>query len=404
VDSEQKINDSHPKQQDIANMQFTSETILPGDFIGKTGQGICKFQSLDKLTANSSLDEILFIARQKQASDVHISVGVPLLFKIFGILEAQTEELMSEEYVCKLISSILNPEQSAKFYNKGDFELIHVIEGLGRFRVTIAKKTPGYDITIRLIPRQLYSFEDSGMPESCREFTKWSQGMVLITGPIGCGKTTTLAVLCEMINQTRKAHIITIENPIEIVFTSQKCQITQREIDLHTLSQKNALKAALRQDPDIILISELRDLATIQLTVTAAETGHLVLGTMNTNDAPQTILRIINSFPAEDRFLIQNMLSESLRGIICEQLVPKKNGGGVVPIYEVLVVNSAVSNLIRKGSGDQIMRVISTGETEGMMSFDLSLMKLYQKQTISWEEAYARCVNKKEFEKVKYKK
>jgi len=182
-----------------------------------------------------------------------------------------------------------------------DFEFVHVIEGLGRFRCSIMYKTPGIDLTIRLIPDKLFTFEETGMPDICLDLLNWSQGMVLITGPIGCGKSTTLAVLCEHINQTRNEHIISIEHPVEIVYTPKTSQITQREIGVHTLSQDNAMRAALRQDPDILLISDLRDLSTIQLAATAAETGHLVLGTMNTNDAAQTLLRIINSFPPQDR-------------------------------------------------------------------------------------------------------
>ncbi|MCP3682161.1 MAG: Flp pilus assembly complex ATPase component, partial [bacterium] len=187
--------------------------------------------------------------------------------------------------------------------------------------------------------------QDSGMPESCKRLTQWAQGLVLITGPAGCGKTSTLSTLVDYINQTRDEHIITIENPIEIVYVPKRCQVTQRELNRHTLSQHNALRAALREDPDVLVVSELRDLESIQLAVTAAETGHLVFGTMNTNNASQTVSSLIDSFPPDEKAIITSMIAESLRGVICQQLIPKKDGKGVVPAYEILVVNSAVSSM-----------------------------------------------------------
>ncbi|MBI4844989.1 MAG: PilT/PilU family type 4a pilus ATPase [Candidatus Omnitrophica bacterium] len=375
---------------------------LPVDFQGRTGLGECSIVSPDKITVESSLEEILVFARKNQATDIHLSAGTPIFFKKNGVLTEQTKIWISAEQVKKLIDAGLTEQQREEFYSCGDIELVYVVEGAGRFRFTITKKSPGWDFTIRLIPMRLYSFEESGMPQQCRELTRWAQGMILVTGPIGCGKTTTLSVLCEMINQSRPEHMITIEQPIEYVFTPQKAQITQREIKLHTLSRDNALRSALRQDPDIIIISELRDPSTIQLAATAAETGHLVLGTLNTNDAAQTILRIINSFPSIDRSLVQNMISESLRGIICQQLVPKKDGTGVVPAYELLLVNSAVSNLIRKGNIEQLVRIIATGAAEGMLPMDKSLMQLLKGGIITWEEAYKRSVNKRDFEKLGY--
>ncbi|MBU4478732.1 MAG: Flp pilus assembly complex ATPase component TadA [Candidatus Omnitrophica bacterium] len=279
---------------------------LPSDFIGKTGEGTCRIQPPEKITVESCLDKILVFARNKNATDVHIAVGSRIFFRISGILKAQTEGTVSEEQLQKTIRSVLDAEK----------------------------------------------------------LINWSQGMVLVTGPIGCGKTTTLSVLCEIINQTRREHIISIEQPIEFVF-----------------------------------ISELRDAAMIQLAATAAETGHLVLGTMNTNDAAQTILRLVNSFPSSDRSLVQNMISESLRGIICQQLIPRKDGKGVVAAFEVLLVNTAVSNLIRKGSIDQLVRIISTGSAEGRISMDNYLLNLVSKGKISSETAYLKAFDKALFKK-----
>ncbi len=391
-------------RQDKQNAIYSEKNILPEKFIGITGEGQCNVQAPERISPDNSLDEILCLARKCKASDVHLSTGKEIFFKINGILKMQTEDKLSQEAVVRFVDALLNAEQKKIFESRLDIELVHVIEGLGRFRVSVMKKISGIDLTVRLIPEKLFTFEETGMPESCRELLKWSQGMVLITGPIGCGKTTTLAVLCELINQTRNEHIISIENPIEIVYTPKLSQITQREIGLHTLSQDNALRAALRQDPDILLISDLRDLSTIQLAATAAETGHLVLGTMNTNDAAQTLLRLINSFPPQDRELVQNMISESLRGIICQQLIPTKNKNGLVAAYEVLVVNAAISNLIHKGNLEQVFQVIETGKAEGMTSFDASLLELVKNDVISWEEGVSRAKNKREFDKIGYKR
>ena len=375
---------------------------LPREFIGKTGAGKIKINVPERITINSSLDEIFVFARKKKATDVHISVDIPIFFRVSGVLKPQTEEKVMAEEFKRIISRMLTNEQLNIFNIKRDLELVYVIEGAGRFRVTLVKKNPGWDLTARLIPMELCSFKESGMPESCLELTNWAQGMVLVTGPAGCGKTTTLSILCEMINHSRTDHIITIEQPIEFVFTPKKARISQRELKLHTFSQDTALRAALRQDPDIIVISELRDPSMIQLAATAAETGHLVLGTMNTNDAAQTILRIVNSFSYTDRSLVQNMIAESLRGVICQQLVPRKDGTGVVPAFELIMVNLAVANLIRKGSAEQIIQVISTGAAEGMITMDKSLMKLLKSGIISWDEAYRRSVNKRDFAKLRH--
>ena len=256
---------------------------------------------------------------------MHIGALKPIIFRQFGQLKNITAESLNcgpnqtfdHRPLClKKLWSI--------FEKTGDAEYVHTINGYGRFRMAIMKQRNGWDLTARLIPMDIPKFENTGMPDSCANLTKWAQGMVLITGPAGCGKTTTLAVLVEMINQNRHDHIITIEEPIEIVYEPKQCQITQREINTHTLSQDNALRAALREDPDILVVSELRDLSTIQLAITAAETGHLVFGTMNTVNAAQTISRVIDSFPAEEQSIIRNMISESLRGVICQQLIPKR--------------------------------------------------------------------------------
>ena len=346
-----------------------------------------------QISPTSSLDEILIFARHKNASDVHIGAQKPIIFRQFSRLHNITTEALTSDQISLLIMTALPKDAMELFEKTGDAQYVYTIPGHGRFRMAIIKQRTGWDLTARLIPTQIPKFEDSGMPASCANLTKWAQGMVLITGPTGCGKSTTLATLVEMINQARHDHIITIEEPIEIVYEPKQCQITQREINIHTLSQSNALRAALREDPDILVVSELRDLSTIQLAISAAETGHLVFGTMNTVNAAQTISQVIGSFPAEEQSIIRNMISESLRGVICQQLIPKKNGPGLAVAYEVLIVTSSIANLIREGKITQINNVMATNKALGMTLMDNSLEDLANAEAISTREACERATN-----------
>jgi twitching motility protein PilT len=367
--------------------------VLPANFTGSAGRGNPDFQVPSKVGPNSSLNDILAFARLQKASDVHLGAQKPVIFRQFGLLKNITDENFNAEQINSLISAALPEIVLDHFEETGDAEYVHTIKGYGRFRMAIMKQRNGWDLTARLIPMEIPDFKITGMPNSCASLTKWAQGMVLITGPASCGKSTTLAVLVELINQSRHDHIITIEEPIEIVYEAKQCQITQREINTHSLSQSNALRAALREDPDILVVSELRDLKTIQLAVSAAETGHLVFGTMNTVNAVQTISSIIDSFPAEEQSVIRNMISESLRGVICQQLIPTKDGTGMVPAYEVLIVSPPVANLIRSNKITQINNAITTGKNSGMVLMDNSLETLAKSGAIANQEACDRATN-----------
>ena len=376
--------------------QITNEekpSSLPLNFTGSTGHGKADLTVPSKIGPSSSLNEVLVFARHENASDVHIGALKPIIFRQYGQLKNISAETVNADQVKKMITGALPKDILDHFVQAGDAEYVHTISGYGRFRMAIMKQRDGWDLTARLIPMQIPKFEDTEMPASCANLTKWAQGMVLITGPAGCGKTTTLAALIEMINQNRHDHIISIEEPIEIVYEPKQCQITQREINIHTLSQSNALRAALREDPDILVVSELRDLSTIQLAVTAAETGHLVFGTMNTTNAAQTVSNVIDSFPAEEQSIVRNMISESLRGVICQQLIPKKDGTGMVPAYEVLIVTPSVANLIRSNKITQINNAISTSKSFGMILMDTSLENLAKNSQISNKEACERATN-----------
>lgn len=351
-----------------------------------------------KLETSLSLAQMLAHGRAQGFSDLHLSAGNPIHARQGGRLEPRSQGQLDRETMQRLIREGLGTEFDA-FDKKGDLETVLDWGALGRFRVAALKQRAGYDLTIRFIPQGIRNFEESAMPESCRELCQWAQGLVLVTGPAGCGKTSTLATLVELVNQQRRDHIITIEDPIEIVYKPVGCQITQRQIGSHTKSRESALRAALREDPDIIVISELRDLDTIQLAVSAAETGHLVFGTMNTINATRTIYRLIDSFPPEEQGIIRSMVSESLRGVVSQQLLPCKNGPGVVPAYEVLIVNSAVANMIRKDEAHQLGTAMITGKGSGMVVLDDSLRKLIDQGLIDAEEAWSRATNPKDFEK-----
>lgn len=367
-----------------------TQSPLPSEYVGSTGLGNLTFTLPTQISPTSSLNEIIAFARASKASDIHLTIGEPIIFRQCGQLTKIGVEKITPQTIETILTDGLPQEVISELIQIGDKEYVHTVEGCGRCRMALVRQRLGFDATIRLIPMTIPTFEQSGMPASCAGLTKWAQGMVLIAGPAGCGKTTTLATLIEMINQNRHDHIISIEEPIEIVFKPQHCEFTQREVNLHTHHQLNALRAAMREDPDIIVVSELRDLTTIQLAISAAETGHLVFGTMNTVSAAQTISRVIDSFPADEQPIIRNMISESLRGVICQQLIPSKDGKSLIAAYEVLIVNQSVANLIREGKIAQINNAMATGKAAGMVLMDNAIKQLLTEGKISLEQAKER--------------
>ncbi|GEM_PF-919542 len=379
--------------------QGTEGTIRAGGNVRVIDPDAPMVQAPQAVGPETSWDELLAFARQCDAADLHLSAGNPILLRRYGSLQAATRMPMEQTSLRVWVTSALTLEQLERFEKKGDLELIYALKGWGRYRVTILKQRRGWDVTARVIPARIRSFEETGMPESCRELTKWAQGLVLVTGPVGCGKSSTLATLVDMVNQERHDHVITIEEPIEIVYEPAHCRITQRQIGPHTLTRDAALRAALREDPDIIVISELRDLDTIRLAVSAAETGHLVFGTMNTTNAARTLYRLIDSFPPEEQGIIRNMISESLRGVISQQLVPRKDGQGMVPAFEVLLINTAVANMIRKDEAHQLHTAMLTGKSSGMVLLDDSLRTLLDRGLVDVAEVIPRATVPKDFEK-----
>lgn len=340
------------------------------------------------------IEELLEDAVGKGASDIHISANLPPVFRVDGKLIRTNMEALTAENVETLVFPILNNEQRRKLEQEWELDLSYGIHGLGRFRVNVYKNNGTYAAAFRTINTQVPSFETLGLPPVVKKITERPRGLILVTGPTGSGKSTTLASMIDHINETRNEHILTIEDPVEFVHKSKKSVVHQRELGQDTRSFANALKSALREDPDIILVGEMRDLDTISLAITAAETGHLVMGTLHTSSASQTIDRIIDVFPQGQQQQIRIMLSNSLCAVFSQTLLPKlaENGEkkGRVMAQEIMVVNGAIANLIREGKTSQMYSAIQTGAQHGMQTLETALANLYKKGLISAEDALVK--------------
>jgi twitching motility protein PilT len=339
------------------------------------------------LDAPRALDRLLESAVERGASDIHVHSGAPLKLRLQGQLQEIDTEPLAPATAERMILEILTPEQADAVREHGQVDFAYTLPGIGRFRGNAYRQQLGYDAVFRAIPPQPPTLEQLGLPASLARFANFHQGMVLLTGPAGCGKSSTLAAMLSIINAERRDHIITVEDPIEYIHASKQCVVNQRQVGRHTGSFARALRAALREDPDIIAIGELRDLETISLALTAAETGHLVLATLHTNNAIRTVNRILGVFPPSQQEQIRTMVSESLRAVISQRLVNRADGNGRVPALEILVCNKAVGNLIRDNKTFQIRSVLQTGATHGMCLLDASLADLVKAGTITREEA-----------------
>ncbi len=344
------------------------------------------------------IDEFLKRVVERNGSDLHLTVGSPPMIRILGDVEPMSDKNVTQEILSSLVDEIMTPSLRERFHQNKEVDFSYEVEGLARFRVNLFVQRYGLGVVFRVIPNKIMGFRELGLPPVLENFANASRGLVLVTGATGSGKSTTLAAMIDYINQTRKQHILTIEDPIEFVYQRKRSLINQREVGVHTHSFANALRSALREDPDIILVGEMRDLETIELAITAAETGHLVFGTLHTASAARTIDRLINVFPPAQQEQIRQMVSECLLGVICQQLARRSDRPGRVAVLEILVVHPAVSNLIREGKTFQIPSVIQTGKKYGMQTNDQALYDLLMKKIISPEEAYKRATNKSQFE------
>ena len=347
-----------------------------------------------------TMDELLRITVERGASDLHLTVGLPPVLRINGQLVATEYSRVSPEEAKRLVYSILNDKQKEKFEKSWELDCSHGVRGFGRFRVNVYRQRGVIGACLRAITNTVATRTELNLPRTVEEIVNRPHGLILVTGATGAGKSTTLACMLDIINQTQSYHIITIEDPIEYIHPHKKSMINQREVGHDTLSWANALKATLREDPDVILVGEMRDQETIAGTLTAAETGHLVFSTLHTCDASQTIERVVDVFPPHHQQQIRVQLSSVLEGVVSQQLVPHAAGVGRVPSVEILIATPAIRNLIREGKTHQIYNAIQTGSKLGMQTMEQSLYELVQNKMVTIEEALAHTMHPDDFKRM----
>lgn len=338
------------------------------------------------------ISQLLLFAHQQDASDLHISAGEPPMIRVSGDIKKIKVPPLTAEQTHAMVYDIMNDSQRKVFEEYSDIDFSMQLGESARFRVNVFRQNRGVGAVFRKIPTKIMSLEQLNLPPVLGQVSRYEKGLVLVTGPTGSGKSTTLAAMIDLINEELEGHILTIEDPVEFVHKSKKCLVNQREVGPHTQSFKNALKAALREDPDIVLVGEMRDLETIQLALTAAETGHLVFGTLHTSSAPKTVDRVIDVFPPNQQAQVRAMFAESIQAIVTQTLC-KKVGGGRVAALEVLLGTTAVRNLIREGKIHQIQSVMQTQQGIGMQTLEMHLRELVDRGLITREVAIEKTGN-----------
>jgi twitching motility protein PilT len=332
-------------------------------------------------------EELLYLAHSKQASDIHITVNSPVIFRIHGELQPINDTLLKPNDTLELAKQFMTEERYETLQQNGDVDFSYGVAGLARFRINAYKQRGSVGLAIRIVPSVIPTMEELRLPRIAAEFAKKPQGLLLVTGPTGSGKSTTLASIIDHLNRTENSHIITLEDPIEFIYDHRKSMVNQREVGLDTPSFSHGLRAALRQDPDIVLVGEMRDLETISTAISAAETGHLVFGTLHTADAPQTIDRIIDVFPPAMQAQIRIQLAAVLLGVISQRLLPRADGKGRTAAFEVLANTPAVANLIRSEKIYQIRSVMQTGKALGMQTMEYALRDLVNQGHVKIQDA-----------------
>src|SRR5437773_742270 len=345
------------------------------------------------------IDRFLRLMNDHGASDFHLTVGRPPMLRASGTIETIRYRVISEADFGDMLEKVTPARIWADYVRSGDVDFSYEIPGVARYRVNLFRQQRGSGAVFRIIPTQIMSIEQLGLPDQVRRIAEIRSGLVLVTGPTGSGKSTTLAAIIDLINESRSLHIITIEDPIEFVHPAKKCLIHQREIGTHATSFAEALKAAGREDPDLILVGEMRDVETISMALSAAEKGTLVFGTLHTNNAAKTMDRIISVFPAGEQEGIRNVLGETIRAVVAQQLLPKV-GGGRVAALEILFASPAIGNMIREGKTPQITSAIQTGVKEGMIDMDSSIKKLYNEKKVTARAAYDKAIDKEQFKEL----
>ena len=351
----------------------------------------------EELHVNELLERVVDLG----GSDLHLTVGVHPSVRVRGDIQPLTEfPKMTASEIRRMIFAVLTQRQRERFEEELELDTSHSVPGLGRFRVNVFLQRDAVGTVMRVIPFDIVPFDDLGLPKSVRGFADVPRGLVLVTGPTGSGKSTTLASLIDVVNATKAHHIMTVEDPIEFLHNHKRAVINQREVGEDTVSFASALKHVLRQDPDVILVGEMRDLETISTALTAAETGHLVFATLHTQDAPQSVDRVIDVFPAHQQQQVRVQLASSLEGVVTQQLVPTADGKGRAVAAEVLVATPAVRNLIREGKTHQIYSAMQAGGKFGMQTMDMSLAELVRRKKVSMETAVARCANEQDLKRL----
>lgn len=343
------------------------------------------------------ITELLAFSVKNKASDLHLSSGLPPMIRVHGDVRRINLPPMEHKDVHGMVYDIMNDAQRKHYEETLEIDFSFEIPNLARFRVNAYNQQRGSAAVFRTIPSKVLTLEELNCPKIFKDIAEYHRGIVLVTGPTGSGKSTTLAAMVNHVNENDYGHILTVEDPIEFVHESKKCLINQREVGPHTQSFSNALRSALREDPDVILVGELRDLETIRLALTAAETGHLVFGTLHTSSAAKTIDRVVDVFPAAEKEMVRSMLSESLRAVISQTLLKTKDGSGRVAAHEIMIGTPAIRNLIRENKVAQMYSAIQTGQNVGMQTLDQCLVDMVRRNLISSNEARQKAANKEAF-------
>jgi twitching motility protein PilT len=345
-----------------------------------------------------AIDPYLTQVLERNGSDLHFLAGDPARVRQYGELKALSSEPLNAEFVKSTLYEIMPRLAVERFESKDGTDFAYSIPNVARFRVNVMRQLNGMGAVFRAIPSKAKTADELNLPQAVRNLCKINNGLILVTGKTGSGKSTTLAAMIDDINTREKGHILTIEDPIEFVHTRKNCLISQREIGVHAASFASALNSALREDPDVILVGELRDLETMSIAVTAAEMGILVMGTLHTNGAAPTVDRLVNAFPADKQPHVRTMLSTSLRGVVSQQLIPRADKAGRIAALEILINTPAVANLIRQGKMDQLENAMQSGAANGMRLMDTAIQQLLDSKVISGKEAYKKAINKSKFE------
>ena len=346
----------------------------------------------------AKIDEFLAEVLKRKGSDLHFLAGDPPRLRVYGDLQALRPEPLKADFVKETLYEIMPPKAVARFEEKEGADFAYAVPNLARFRVNVMRQLNGMGAVCRVIPSAALTLDELNMPEAVRSLCRVNSGLILVTGKTGSGKSTTLAAMIDDINTRLKGHILTVEDPIEFVHVRKNCLISQREVGVHAPSFSDAVHSALREDPDVVLVGEMRDLETISVAVSAAEMGILVMGTLHTNGAAATVDRIVNAFPSDKQSHVRTMLSTSLRGVVSQQLVPRAGQPGRVAALEILINTPAVANLIRQGKIDQLENTMQSGASFGMRTMDMAIQQLFDSRAISGRDAFRKAINKSRFE------